>query len=214
MDSFIEPLYKSVNIIKFGWNRETDAVSYNVYVGLTASSLSLLYSDILDIPSKQPVGLGKVIYDATIEDVRTVLSLANTVNFGNKTLFFAITYVDSVGSESALADSTKVEVFPVGIIPKTMKDDPTMNRHGYVFSDALWRWVKMAGSSAGALVTSESDFYKDNIITDYTYDGTNIATTRSYLSDATIAGSPAKLTTYTYSGSDLTQVAVTDSTVL
>jgi len=215
MNSFIEPLYKAVDLIKFGWSRETGAVSYNMYVGLTSGSgtLTALYTGIPDFASQQPVGLGKVIYDVTIEDVRSVLSLANTVNFGNKVFYFAITYVDSVGSESLLADSRIVEVPPVGIIPKTMKDDPTMNRHGYVFSDDLLRWVKMAGSSSGAVITSASDFYKDNITTEYTYDGTNISTMKSYLSDTTTAGSPAKLTTYTYSGSDLIKTVVTDSTV-
>ena len=213
MDSFIEPLYKATDLIKFGWSRESGAVSYNIYVGQISGSLSLIYSSIPDVASQQPVGLGKVIYDVLIEDVRTTLTLASTVNFGNKTLYFAITYVDSVGAESALADSRTVEVPPVGIIPKTMKDDPTINRHPYVYSEDLLKWVKMAGSSSGALVTSESGFYKDNITTDYTYDGTNLATEKAYLSDATTAGSPAKLTTYTYSGSQLTKVVVTDSTV-
>lgn len=213
MNSFIEPLYKAVNLIKFGWSRETDAVSYNIYVGQISGSLSLIYSGIPDIASQQPVGLGKVVYDVTIEDVRTILSLASTVDFGNKVLYFAITYVDSVGSESALADSRIVKVPPVGIIPKTMKDDPTINRHPYVYSDELLRWVKVAGSSSGAMITSDSGFYKDNITTDYTYDGTNLSTEKSYLSDATTVGSPAKLTTYTYSGSQLIKVTVTDSTV-
>jgi len=121
--------------------------------------------------------------------------------------------VNSVGSESAIADSRVVEVPPVGIIPRTMKDDPTMNRHPYVYSDELLRWVKTAGSSSGALITSASDFYEANITTDYTYDGTNLATKLSYLSDATTSGSPAKLTTYTYTGGDLTKVEITDSTV-
>lgn len=213
MNSFIEPLYKAVDLIKFGWSREPGAASYNIYVGQVSGSLSLIYENIPNVASQLPVGLGKVNYDVAIEDVRTLLSLVSTINFGNKTFFFAITYVDSVGSESALADSRVVEVPPVGIIPKTMKDDPTMNRHPYVFSDELLRWVKMAGSSSGALITSDSDFYKDNITTEYTYDGTNLLTEKSYLSDATTAGSPAKLTTNEYSGSQLIKVIVTDSTV-
>ncbi len=213
MNSFIEPLYKAVDLIKFGWSREAGAVSYNMYVGQTSGSLSQLYTDIPDVASKQPVGLGKVIRDATIEDVRSTLSLASTVNFGNRTLYFAITYVDSVGAESALADSRIVEVPPVGITPKTMKDDPTIRRQGFVYSEDLLKWVKMAGSASGALITSESSFYSDNITTEYTYDGTNLSTEKSYLSDATTAGSPAKLKTYTYSGSDLIKVVVTDSTV-
>jgi len=215
MDSFIEPLYKSQSIIKFGWNRESGAVSYKVYVGTlpgTATLLPLAVS-IPDSASQQPVGRGKVIYDALIEDVRTLLSLASTVSFANKIFYFAITYVDSVGSESALADSTVVEVPPTGITPKEMKDDPTMRRQGFVFNDGVLRWVKMAGSSRGAVITDPSDYYKANITTEYLYDGTNIDTIKSYLSDTTAAGSPAKLTTYTYSGSLVTKIEITDSTV-
>jgi predicted membrane-bound spermidine synthase len=94
-----------------------------------------------------------------------------------------------------------------------MKDDPTMNRHIYVFNDDVQRWVKTAGSSSGAIITDTADFYKASITTVYTYDGTNLSSTKSYLSDATAAGSAAKLTTYSYSGSQLTKVVVTDSTV-
>ena len=213
MNSFIEPLYKSINLIKFGWARESDAASYNIYVGQVSSSLSVLYTGIPDIPSQQPVGLGKVVYDVTIEDVRTLLTLASTVNFGNKLFYFAITYVDSVGSESLLSDSIIVQVPPVGIIPKTMKDDATINRHGYVYSDSLLRWTKMMGSSSGAVIIDPSDYYKANITTEYTYDGTDLSTMKSYLSDATTAGSPAKLTTYTYASGLLIKVEVTDSTV-
>lgn len=215
MNSFIEPLYKSLNIIKFGWNRESGAVSYNVYVGTLpgAAALSKLVENLPDSASQEPVGRGKVVYDALIEDVRALLSLASTVNFGNKIFYFAITYMDSVGAESAIADSTVVEVPPTGITPKGMKDDPTMRRHGFVFSDDALRWVKMAGSSRGAVITDPSDYYKTNITTEYTYDGTNVGTTKSYLSDATAVGSPAKLTTYTYSGSQVTKIEITDSTV-
>lgn len=212
MISYIEPLYKTKNIVKFGWNRESGAVSYKIYVGLSSVSLSVLYSDIPDIPTKQPTGHGKIVYDVLIEDVRTTLSLLSSVDFTNKVFYFAITYVNSVGAESALADSTIVEVPPVGIITKLMKDDPTINRHGYVFTDSTQRWVKMAGSSRGATITDPCDYYKTNITTEYTYDGTNVKTIKSYLSDAT-TGFPAKLTTYTYSGSLVTKIEITDSTV-
>lgn len=213
MNSFIEPLYKAQDLITFGWNREAGAVSYKVYVGLFPGSLVLLGGDIPDVASSQPVGRGKVLYDADIADVRTELSLASTVSFLNKVFYFAITYVDSLGAESALADSTVVEVPPVGITPKTMKDDPTIRRQGFVYSSDALRWVKMAGSSDGAVITDPSDFYKANVTTEYTYDGTNVDTVKSYLSDATTAGSPAKLTTYTYSGSLVTKIEITDSTV-
>lgn len=213
MDSIIQALYKSTNLIKFGWNRESGAVSYKIYVGQIATSLTAVASNIPDVPSKQPIGLGKVVYDITIEEVRATLSLVSTVNFENKVFYFAITYVDSVGSESSIADSTVAEVPPVGIINKLMKDDPTMNRHGYVFSDSLIRWTKMAGSGRGAVITDPSDYYKANITSDYTYDGTDVKTILSYLSDATTAGSPAKLTTYTWVASLVTKIQITDSTV-
>jgi len=215
MDSFIEPLYKARDLIKFGWSRESGAVSYKIYAGLypSSDSLSMLAENVPDVPTKQPVGLGKVVYDATIEDVRTLLSLATTVNFTSRVFYFAITYVDSVGSESAIADSAIVLVPPVGITPKWMKDDPTIRRQGFVFNDGVLRWVKMAGSESGAVITDPSDYYRANVTTEYTYDGTNVLTEKAYLGDATVAGSPAKLTTYTYSGSQVTKKEITDTTV-
>lgn len=215
MDSFIEPLYKAQNLITFGWARESGAVSYKVYVGILpgTSSLSLLAEDIPDVASRQPVGRGKVLYEAAIEDVQTLLSLASTVNFTNKVFYFTITYVNSAGAESALADSSVVEVPPVGITPRYMKDDPSIRRQGFLYDDDNLRWVKRAGSSSGATITDPSDFYKANVTSEYTYDGTNLSTVKSYLSDATAAGSLAKLTTYTFTGSQVTKIEITDSTV-
>lgn len=215
MNSFIEPLYKSVETIQFGWKPEPYVTvdSYKVYVGLTPSAalLTALAEGISPYVSQQPSTRGKVIYSASISDIRTLLSLASTIDFGNTIFYFAITYV-SGGIESNINDSTVVEVPPVGIGPRLMKDDPTINRHPYVFSDEVQRWSKQAGSSMGAVIVDISDYYKANITTDYVYDGTNISSTKSYLSDAT-TGSPAKLTTYTYTGSQVNKIAITDSTV-
>lgn len=213
MVSFIEPLYKSKDLIKFGWAKESGAMFYNIYVGISANSLSLVNSNVPNIASNQPIGLGKVVSDVLIEDVRAVLSLPSTVDFSNKLLFFTITYIDIDSVESPIGDSIVVEVPPVGINTKYMKDDPTTNRHGYVFSESLQRWVKMAGSSQGAVIIDTSDYYKSNMVTEYTYDGTDLATMKTYPSDATNPGSPAKLTTYTFSSSQLVKTEVTDSTV-
>jgi len=215
MDSFIEPLYKARDLITFAWARESGAASYKIYVGVLPGTATLVevVAGIPDVAAQVPVGRGKVVYDVDIEDVRTALSLASTVNFGNSIFYFAITYVNAVGSESALADSTVVEVPPQGILPKEMKDDPAIRRHPFVFDDENIRWVKQAGSSRGAMINDPSAFYATNTTTEYTYDGTNIATEKIYMSDATAAGSPAKLITYTYSGSDLTKKEITDSTV-
>ncbi len=215
MDSFIEPLYKSQDLIKFGWSRESGAVSYKIYVGVFpgTGSMSVVGDNIPDVASREPVGRGKVIYDVNMDDVRTLLSLATTVNFANKIFYFTITYVNSGGSESSLADSTVVEVPPVGITPRQMKDDPTMRRHPFVFSDNDLRWAKQAGSGRGAIINDPSAYYATNTVTEYTYSAGNVATEKIYLSDATDAGSPAKLITYTYSGSDLIKKEITDSTV-
>lgn len=215
MISLIEPIYKTKTSIQFGWRQEAGAVSYNVYVGLgpDTSLLSQLASGVSNIADNVPSTRGKVTYTAQAGDVQTLLSIPSTWDFSNKVFYFAITFVDASNTESSISDSIVVEVPPVGIIPKQMKDDPTINRHGYVFSDEVQRWVKMSGSAAGAVITNESDFYKANITTIYTYDGTNLASTLSYPSDATVAGMPAKLTTYTYAGSQLTKVQITDSTV-
>jgi len=211
MDSFIEPLYKSKNEIKFAWALEDGAVSYKVYVGLVPSALSLL-EDILDNrASEQALARGKKLYIASVADVQALLSLAATVDFTTTVFYWAITYVDSAGSESAIADSTVVEVPPVGILPKLMKDDPSIRRHPFVFSDDQQRWTKAMGSSSGAQIVDSSDFYKMNMTTEYTYDGTDMSTSLSYLGDAT-TGSPAKLTTYTFVASPLTKVEITDTT--
>lgn len=213
MISIIEPLYKSKDTIKFGWDRESGADSYKIYVGNVpgTGSMTAVVENIPDIPTKNPIGLNKIVQDVGIGLVRTALSLSATEDFSTNLLYFTITYV-SGGVESDIADSTVVTVPPVGITPRYMKDDPSVRRHGFVFSDENFKWGKMAGSSKGAVIVDISDYYKTNIITDFTYDGTNISTIKSYLSDST-TGSPAKLTTYTYNGSLISKIAITDSTV-
>jgi hypothetical protein len=214
MVTYIEALYKSPQSILFGWKPEPGigpSASYNVYVGTNDSTVSLLASGIPNIVDNFPVTQGRISYKASLSSVLAVTSLSN-VDFTNKVFYFAITDVVN-GTESDINNSTVVEVPPVGITSKFMKDDPTMNRHGFVFNDDIQRWVKMAGSPSGATVTDSADFYKSNITTVYNYDGTNLSSTLSYLSDETTSGSAAKLTTYSYSGSQLTKVVVTDSTV-
>lgn len=215
MINVIQPLYKSVNQIKFGWNQEPGAASYNVYVGLAPANLQELAADVSNIPSTASSDLGKVPYTAHIADVQAVLSLTTDYDFSNTVFFFAITYNDSTGTESQHApipSSNIIEVPPVGIIPRFMKDDPTMNRHPYVFNNDLQKWTKAAGSPMGAVIVDAADFYKSNITVEYTYDGTNLSTIKSYPSDATASGSPAKLTTYTYNGL-VSKIQITDSTV-
>lgn len=214
MKTFIEPLVKTENYIDFGWNSEPGAVqAYKIYVGLAPISLTLLYPlGTPNLPSTNPGDRGKITKRVQITEVQSVLGLASTQTFLNTVFYFAITYVDTTGSESPVADSRAVEVPPVGITPRTMRDDPSINRHGYVFSDGIQKWVKMAGSSTGGVCVDGSDYYKANVTTEYTYDGTDMSTAKSYLTDAT-TGAPAKLTTYEYTGGLLTKVTVSDSTV-
>lgn len=214
MVNVIEPLYKSQNKIDFGWRPEVGAVSYNIYVGLAPASVTELASGIDNIKSNRPMDMGKIPYSVNIADVQSLLGLTTDYDFSNTVFYFAITYLDSTGSESTHAPipaSNIIEVPPVGIIPRTMKDDPTMNRHPYVFSDDIQRWTKVAGSSMGAVIVDSADFFKSNITTDYVYNG-DTTTTKSYFSDAT-TGSPAKLTTYTYNNGLVTKIQITDSTV-
>jgi hypothetical protein len=216
MISFIEPIYKTKSSIQFGWKREPGASSYRIYVGLgpSISLLQLLPTPIIsDIPDNTPATMGKVSYTVQIADVQTLLGIPATWDFSNKVFYFAIIYVDNYGSVSSLTDSTIVEVPPVGITVKQMKDDPTINRHDFVFSNEVQRWTKQAGSAAGAIIVDSADFFKSNITMEYTYDTTNVSTIKSYPSDATSAGMPAKLTSYTYAWSQLIKVVVTDSTV-
>ena len=215
MITFVEALYKANDNLKLGWNPEPGrvAASYRLYVGLVpaAASLTTLVSTVSAQASQLPGERGKVTVDVSITLVRSTLGLPVTVDFSNVLLYWAITYLDFAGAESA--KSTVVEIPPVGITTRYMKDDPTINRHMWGFSDGNYRWVKAAASSNGGLITAASNYYLPNTVTEYTYDGTNLATTKTYLSDKTTAGSPAKLVSYTYSGSTVTRVAITDSTV-
>lgn len=216
MQTFIEPLYKAPDRIRFGWNPEpiSDLRNYKVYVGQVSGSLSVLEAYVDPQRSNDPVYNRKVAYNAEIADVRTVLGLSSTQDFSNTILYFAITYQDSTGAESALSESRVVEVPPVGIMGKTRKEDPTANRHIFGFSDEEQRWVKVAASGSGALVTSTNDYWAANTVSEYTYDGGgNVLTEKIYLSDRTSSGSPAKLITYEYSGGNLSKKTITDSTV-
>ena len=217
MANSVDALSKSVDKLILAWTPEKGVVgtqSYNLYVGLVDISTSLvsLATGISSVMSQKPGEVGKIAYVAEIADVRAALSLADTVTFANTQFFFAVTFVLD-GVESTLADSPISGIPPVGIITKYRKYDPGANRHMYGFSEDAWRWVKLMSSSGGALITDSNAFYALNTVTEYTYDGTNVSSMKTFLSDQTAAGSPAKLTTYEYSGSQVSKVTVTDSTV-
>lgn len=223
MQTAIEALYKSKNKIQFGWNPEplnpptlTQIQSYKVYVGLApvTGSLQKLAENISPQESALPGTRGKVTYTAQIADVRALLSMPAADDFTNRVLYWAITYVDQNGSESATANSEIVTVFPVGIEPKLRKDDPTTYRQIFGFSDEELRWVKAAASSKGAIIVDTSDYFKANITTEYTYTGGgDVSTAKSYLTDRTAPGSPATLTVNEYSGGNLVKQIIMDSTV-
>jgi len=215
MQTYVEILDKAKDRLLLGWTPEPTTVkSYNLYAGLIGlpGSLSLLQSNISPQISMR-VGIKKVITEVLIDDVRTLLGISDTSDFSNTVVYFAITYLNAAGIESTLTDSTVVEALPVGIVPKYRKDDPTVNRFMFGFSEDVWAWVKLMASSGGALITDSCGLYASNTVTEYTYDGTNVKTMKIYYADQTTTGSPAKLTTYEYSGSDVIKVTVTDSTV-
>jgi len=216
MKSFIEPLNKTASQIQFGWNPEapTGVASYKVYVGQTPSSLSLLASGIGPRSSNEPGSYKKITYDVAIDAVRVLLGIPAIYDFSSLVLYFAITYVDSYGTESSLSVSTVVEVPPVGIYGKTMKEDPTQNRHLFGFSDEIQRWIKVAATSKGAVIVDSNSYFSANMITEYTRDASgNVLTEKNYFSDRTTAGSPAKLTTYSYAGGFVSKTVIVDSTV-
>jgi hypothetical protein len=213
MISFIEPLYKSQTSILFGWNPEPGATAYNIYVGLNAltSSMAHVATNINPTPGASPTVPGKVSCKVNIADVWTVLGITSG-DFSTSTYYFALTY--NSPSESPVASSKIVQVPPMGVMSKYMRDDPTTNRHPYVFSDDIQSWVKAAGSPFGAAIVDTADFYKSNITIEYKYDSTNLSTVKSYLSDATSPGLPAKLTTYSYgAGGFVSKIQITDSTI-
>jgi hypothetical protein len=215
MVTFIEPLFKSSASIKFGWNPEPGVAvsSYNIYVGKVPGTLTKIVSGINPRVSNDTPAYKKIVYDVPIALVISTLSLSATVTFDTLDLYWAITYVDSLGSESSITDSTIVEVPPVGITGKTQREDPTSNRHIFGFSDQLQKWIKAASSSSGAIIVSSSGYYQDNITTATTYDASGRPLIEKfYRSDMTEVGAPAKLATYTY-GSGTSLKVVTDSTV-
>jgi hypothetical protein len=214
MVTFIEALFKSDLLIKFGWNPETGVsiASYKIYVGRAPGTLTLFASGISPTASNDTPAYKKVIYDATISAVQTVLGLPTTTTFDTLDLYWALTYVDTLGTESSY--SRVVEVPPVGISGKTRRDDPTINRNIFGFSNDLQKWIKTASSSMGAIIVSSSGYYQDNITSAYTYDGSGrVSTEKYYPSDMTTAGSPAKLVSYTYGSSGVSLKVVSDSTV-
>ena len=217
MITALEPLWKSKDKMMAGWTPEPIAVSsYNIYVGLAPvlSSLTLLKNNISPYRSDVPQALKKVACEILVSDVRTVLGLSSSIDFSNTVFYFAITYLNLLGAESAIADSILVTVPPVGIGPKTRgSDDKSIERYVFGFSDDIQKWVKLVATPQGALMTSTSSLYALNTVTEYTYDGTNVETMKTYSSDMTASGSPAKLTSYEYSGSQVTKVTMTDSTV-
>jgi len=213
-DLLIEPLVKSPDKIQFGWKPVDSADTYKVYASQTSDPTGMtLLAEVSNQVSRLPTGLGMGVYDAEIADVQSALSLSSDLDFSNTILYFAVTYV-SGGVEDPISASEVVEVPPVGVTPKVMKDDPSIRRQGMVFSDSLQRWTKMMGSGAGAVVTDSCPLYAANTVSEFTYDGSgNVLTEKTYLSDRTSAGSPAKLKTYEYTGSDITKITITDSTV-
>jgi hypothetical protein len=226
MNSFIQALSKSQYQITFGWNPEYPpnlgtVAYYNVYVGQTqvASSMTKIASNIGPSPDNQnPGNIGKIIYQAQLATVQSVLILPSTSDFTNLLLYWAITWVNQAGSESSIGNSTIVMVPPVGIIGLTMRDDPSIRRQGFVFSDELQMWIKTAGSELGAVITDACDLYKTNTVTQYTRDNTgNILVEKIYWADRTTSGSPAKLINYTYTDisgtSYVSQIVISDSTV-
>ena len=221
MVTFIEPLYKSQFSILFAWAPEpwNVAKSYNIYVGQTpvlkVPPLVLL-QNVNYAPGNSPAAPGKIAVRIYSSSVLSALSLSSG-DFTTNTFYFTLTYVDFANAESTITASKIVTVPPVGIVSSYMRDDPTTNRHPFVFSSDLQCWVKASGSSSGATIVDQSDFYKANITTVYTYDSSSrVSVIRSYSSDATISGMPAKLTTYTYSGSSTSpnKIQITDSTVV
>ena len=220
MNSFPEALYKSTSVLTFGWNPEPNAgvATYSLYAGQTGDStgsLTLLTDVIPNSASSDPryAVVRKISYDVTIDAIRSALGISSSIDFSTLVLYFALTYTDPAGAISSF--SKIVEVPPVGITGKTMKEDPSTNRHIFGFSDELQRWIKVAASGNGALIIEANDFYRANTVTDYTRDSSgNALTERIYFSDRTSSGSPAKFITNSYNAlGQLTKTVIIDSTV-
>jgi len=215
MVSFIEALEKTRVKMTMGWTAEplVEVVSYNMYVGVT-QSVSLLYSKISPRVVTDAPLYKKVVQPAVLLDVQNLLGLPGTVDFSNTTLYWAITYVDINGVESPLSASRIVKIPPVGIMTNIRKEDPSANRHIFGFSYENQNWIKVATTTTGAFIQVQSDFYADNLVTNYSYDSSGrVSIEKIYPSDSTSPGSPAKLVQYTYGPFGVTSKMVSDSTV-
>lgn len=218
MNSVLQAVRKTPDYIEFAWNPEDGASpqSYKIYAGKTPDSATMSLLATVSSSAVQayyPTALGKVYYKAEIATVRTALTISSTLDFSNLLLYYTMTYVEG-GVESNIALSTVISVPPVGINSREMKDDPTINRHPYVWADGDQRWYKQAGSGWGGVAVDSAAFYKINEIQEYTRDASgNPLTMKAYLSDATLPGSYAKLVTYDYTGGYVSKITVTDSTV-
>jgi len=158
----LQVLYRRASDILFGWKPlpPAEAAYFNLYASDTeGGTYRLIRSKIANQTDKKY--RTKVV--ATIKDAEIGLSTTPppVVDY-----WFKLTFVDRIGSESALGDSTPKKVLPAGIEPsfeneqedknnhnfawKNEQEDK--NNHNFAWNDSRKRWEKVLVDDDGKLV--------------------------------------------------------------
>jgi len=144
----LQVLYRRASDILFGWKPlpPAEAAYFNLYASDTeGGTYRLIRSKIANQTDKKY--RTKVV--ATIKDAEIGLSTTPppVVDY-----WFKLTFVDRIGSESALGDSTPKKVLPAGIEPSFENEQEDKNNHNFAWNDSRKRWEKVLVDDDGKLV--------------------------------------------------------------
>jgi hypothetical protein len=197
--SFIQVLAKSADKVSFLYEvfpASQNIASVNLYVSLT------------DVTANYVKVLSNISNEAALEDGRNVnfyLEVAELRALGGAftnaafdvtPLFFRATTVTKAGVESLVSGALGKYIGIVGYNPFPETDNPAQNNHNQLFSNASLNWQRLRGTMKGAVATSSSAMYEDNITIQRTFSGSNLATELIFFTSDP-SGAPAKLVTYT-----------------
>lgn len=197
--SFIQVLLKSADKVSFYYEvfpTAQNIASVNLYVSLT--DVTANYVKVLsNISNEADLEGGKnVNFNLTVAELRALGGAFTNAAFDITPLFFRATTVTKAGVESPVANSLGKYIGVVGYNPLPEIDNPAQNNHNQIFSNESLNWQRMRGTMKGAVATSSSAMYEDNITIQRTFNGSNVATELIFFTNDP-SGAPAKLVTYT-----------------
>lgn len=197
--SFIQVLSKNSDKVSFFYEvfpAAQSVASVNMYVSLT--DVTANYIKVLsNISNEADLEGGKnVNFDLTLTVLQDLGGAFANATFDATPLFFRATTVTKAGIESAVAGALGKYIGVVGYNPLPEGDNPAQNNHNQLFSNASLNWQRLRGTTKGAIATSSSAMYEDNITIQRTFSGSNTATELIFFTNDP-SGAPAKLVTYT-----------------